>query len=47
MAPSLEEVNESVAGLKGEKAAGICNIGAELLRAGGEIRGLHAAMTEA
>ncbi|KAG0713018.1 X-linked retinitis pigmentosa GTPase regulator-interacting protein 1 [Chionoecetes opilio] len=46
-APSLDEVREAVAKLKGGKAAGVCNISAELLKAGGEamIRGLHAVLT--
>ncbi|KAG0723026.1 LINE-1 retrotransposable element ORF2 protein [Chionoecetes opilio] len=46
-APSLDEVREAVAKLRGGKAAGVCNISAELLKAGGEamIRGLHAALT--
>ena len=43
-APSIGDVKQAVAKLSGEKAAGICNISAELLKAGGEamIRGLHA-----
>ncbi|KAG0718623.1 Transient receptor potential channel pyrexia [Chionoecetes opilio] len=46
-APSLDEVREAVAKLRGGKAAGICNISAELLKHGGEamIRGLHAVLT--
>ncbi|KAG0723224.1 putative protein in type-1 retrotransposable element R1DM [Chionoecetes opilio] len=46
-APSLDKVREAVAKLKGGKAAGVCNISAELLKAGGEamIRGLHAVLT--
>ncbi|KAG0717242.1 Retrovirus-related Pol polyprotein from type-1 retrotransposable element R2 [Chionoecetes opilio] len=46
-APSLDEVREAVAKLKGGKAAGVCNSSAELLKAGGEamIRGLHAVLT--
>ena len=46
-APSIEAVKEAVAKLKGGKAAGICNISAELFKAGGEamIRGLHAVFT--
>ncbi|KAG0716601.1 LINE-1 reverse transcriptase [Chionoecetes opilio] len=46
-APSLDEVREAVAKLKGGKAADVCNISAELLKAGGEamIRGLHAVLT--
>ena len=45
-APSIH-VKEAVAKLRGGKAAGICNISAELLKAGGEatIRGLHAVLT--
>ncbi|KAG0724898.1 Transposon TX1 uncharacterized protein [Chionoecetes opilio] len=45
-APSLDEVREAVAKLKGGKAAAVCNISAELLKAGGEamIRGLHAVL---
>ena len=45
--PSLDEVREAVAKLKGGKAAGICNISAELLKAGGDamIRGLHAVLS--
>ncbi|KAG0720330.1 putative uncharacterized transposon-derived protein F52C9.6 [Chionoecetes opilio] len=35
-APSLDEVREAVAKLKGGKAAGVCNISAELLKAGGK-----------
>ncbi|KAG0711378.1 hypothetical protein GWK47_020721 [Chionoecetes opilio] len=46
-APSLDEVREAVAKLTGGKAAGVCNISAELLKAGDEamIRGLHAVLT--
>ncbi|KAG0723665.1 Dipeptidase 3 [Chionoecetes opilio] len=46
-APSLDEVREAVAKLSGGKAAGVCNISAGLLKAGGEamIRGLHAVLT--
>ncbi|KAG0728096.1 putative protein in type-1 retrotransposable element R1DM [Chionoecetes opilio] len=46
-APSLDEVREAVAKLRGGKASGVCNISAELLKAGGEaiIRGLHAVLT--
>ena len=46
-APSLDQVKEAVAKLRGGKAGGICNITAELLKAGGEvmIRGLHAVLT--
>ena len=45
--PSLEEVKEAVDRLRGGKAPGVCNISAELLKAGGEamIRGLHAVLT--
>ncbi|KAG0714238.1 hypothetical protein GWK47_001654 [Chionoecetes opilio] len=35
-APSLDEVREAVAKLRGGKAAGVCNISAELLKAGGK-----------
>ena len=43
-APSIDEV---MCKLRGGKAASICNISAELLKAGGEamIRGLHAILT--
>ena len=46
-APSIDDVKEAVAKLRGRKAAGIYNINAELLKAGGEamIRGLHTVMT--
>ena len=46
-APSIDDVKEPVAKLRGGKAAGICNISAELLKAGGEamIHGLHAVLT--
>ena len=46
-APSIDDVKEAVAKLRGGKAAGICNISEELLKAGGEamIRGLHAVFT--
>ena len=46
-APSIGDVREAVAKLKGRKAVGICNISAELLKAGVEamIRGLHAVLT--
>ncbi|KAG0725535.1 Alpha-N-acetylglucosaminidase [Chionoecetes opilio] len=46
-APSLDEVREAVAKLRGGKAAGVCKISAELLKAGREamIRGLHAVLT--
>ena len=45
--PSIDEVKEAVTKLRDGKAAGICNISAELLKAGGEamIRGLHAVLT--
>ncbi|KAG0720925.1 LINE-1 retrotransposable element ORF2 protein [Chionoecetes opilio] len=45
-AHALDEVREAVAKLRGGKAAGVCNISAELLKAGGEamIRGLHAVL---
>ena len=45
--PSIDEVKEAVAKLRGGKAAGICNISAELLKARGKamIRGLHAVLT--
>ncbi|XP_050735881.1 uncharacterized protein LOC127008208 [Eriocheir sinensis] len=45
--PSLGEVREAVAKLRGGKASGACNISAELLKAGGEamIHGLHAVLT--
>ena len=45
--PSLDEVREAVARLRGGKAPGVCNISAELLKAGGEamIHGLHAVLT--
>ena len=33
-APSIDDVKEAVARLRGGKAAGICNISAELLNAG-------------
>ncbi|XP_069989723.1 uncharacterized protein [Penaeus vannamei] len=41
--PTLTEIREPISKLKGGKAAGICNIPAELLEAGGEpmSRGLH------
>ena len=35
-APSIDDVKEAVAILRDVKAAGICNIGAELLKDGGE-----------
>ena len=46
-APSIDDVKESVAKLRGGKAVGICTISAELLKAEGEamIRGLHAVLT--
>ena len=46
-APSIGDVKEAVAKLRGGKAAGICNISAELRKAGGEamIRGVHAVFT--
>ena len=46
-ASSIDNVKEAVAKLRGGKAAGVCNISAELLKAGGEamIRGLHAVLT--
>ena len=45
--PSIDRVKEAVAKLKDGKAAGICNISVELLKAGGEamIRELHAVLT--
>ena len=45
-APSIDEVKEAVAKLRGRNAADICNISAELLKAGGEamIHGLHAVL---
>lgn len=45
--PSLTEVREAVSKLKCGKAAGVCNISGELLKAGGEamIHGLHAVLT--
>ena len=47
--PSTNEVKEAIARLMGGKTADICNIRAELLKAGGEamIRGLHADLTAA
>ena len=44
--PSLAEVREAVNKLKSGKAAGVCNISAEMLKAGGEamIQGLHAVL---
>ena len=46
-APSIDKVIEAVAKLRDEKIADICNISAELLKAGGEamIHGLHAVLT--
>ena len=46
-APSICDIKEAVANLRGGKAAGICNIRAELLKAGGEAmtHGLHAVLT--
>ena len=46
-APSIDEVKGAVVKLRGGKAAGICNINAKLLKAGGEamIHGLHAVLT--
>ena len=40
---SIDKVKETVAKLRGGKAAGICKISAEFLKAGGKamIRGLH------
>ncbi len=45
--PSLAEVREAVNKLKGGKAVGVCNISAEMVKAGGEtmIHGLHAVLT--
>ena len=45
-ATSIDEVKEAVAKLSSRKAAGICNISAELLKAGGKamIRELHAVL---
>ncbi len=45
--PSLAEVRGAVNKLKCGKAAGICNVSAEMLKAGGEamIRGLHAVLS--
>ena len=44
---SIDEVKEAMAKLRCGKAAGICNISAKLLKAGGEamIHGLHAVLT--
>ena len=46
-APSIDEVKEAVEKLTDGKATGICNLSAELLKAGGEamIHGLHAVLT--
>ena len=46
-APSIDEVKEAEAKLMGGKAAGICNISAELFKARGKvmIRGLHAVLS--
>ena len=46
-APSIDEAKEAVAKLRSGKAAGICNISAELLKARGEamIRRLHAVLS--
>ena len=46
-APSIDDVKEAVGKLRGGKAAGICKIRGELLKAGGEamICGLHAVLT--
>ena len=46
-APPSIEVKETVAKLRGGKAAGICNISVELHKAGGKamIRGLHAVLS--
>lgn len=48
-APSINNVQEAVAKLSGGKAAVICNINAELLKArgGAIIRALHAVLTPA
>ena len=45
--PSIDDVKEAVAKLRGGKAAGVCNISAELLKHGSKamIRGLHAVLT--
>ena len=44
VASSIDVVKETVARLRDEKTAGICNISVELLQAGGEamIREIHA-----
>ena len=46
-APSIDEVKEAVAKLRGGKALGICNMSTEFLKAGGKtmIHGLHAVLT--
>ena len=46
-AHSIGDVKEAVAKMRCGKAAGICNISAELHKAGGDamIRGLHAVLT--
>ncbi len=45
--PYPDEVRETIAKLRGGKAPGICNISAEMLKAGGEamIHGLHAVVS--
>ena len=45
---SIDEVKEAVTKLRCGKAAGICNISAELLKAGSEVMilGLHAVLTD-
>ena len=45
--PSIGDVKEAVTKLRGEKAAGMCSISAELLKVWGEamIRGLQAVLT--
>ena len=42
-APSIEDIKEAVAKLRGEKAASICNISVKALKVGAEamIHGLH------
>ena len=47
MVPSIDDVKEAVAKFKGGKAAGICNISIEMLKAKikAMIRGLHAVLT--
>ena len=46
-APSIGDVKEAVAKLEGGKAASVCNISTELLKAGAvaSSRGLHAVLT--